>query len=131
MAPLRRVSGSIVPTKHAVHRLREHHARAGRGDVQLAVGLGEPIEPATARFRVGRRSRPSARRDVYVLAPDRQGLFVLIPSEGRSWLVVTYLRFGELQHRFAIQRWPDTGVPAGSVSASSSLPPHHDSKEAA
>ncbi len=101
-----RIRGSVEPSRHAVARYREHHRRSGMSDVRLAVGIGERVDAQLALTIVGRRPPRRKAMSVYVLAPDRRGLFVLVPLTRCSWKVVTYLRFGPAQLQFALSHWP-------------------------
>jgi len=128
MTTEQRLAGSVAPSRHAVQRFREHHRRAGIGDVQLAVGVGEWIEEQTALFLAGRLRRRGREASVYVLAPDRRGMFVLVRVAPHSWKVVTYLRFEASQVEFATSHWPCRSLPTRAPEPTNT---HTDSKEAA
>jgi hypothetical protein len=102
---------SVLPSPHALKRYRQHHPGATRGDMQLAVGTGIPVEPDTAHALCGRPAEQRLDTGSFVLAPDRRGLFVLVPFGPRGRLVITYLRFGPAQEDFAVRSWPARSEP--------------------
>lgn len=89
------------PTRHALLRYQEHYPTHTVGDLTLAVGTGDRISAEMAACFIGRPVTAGMRYSRYVLHPRRTGLFVLVHQQGRTFEVVTYLRFGAAQQRIA------------------------------
>ena len=85
---------------HALERYREHHPNATWADMKKALALGLPASTARVRDFIGWGwSDPD---DVYVVSPDRRGVFVL----ARGNHVVTYLRLNTEAAQACAERWP-------------------------
>lgn len=87
----------IVVSLHALDRYRGHHPEAEMADVEAAVAAGNEVDPDVV-WRVLQRRKQSQSGEVYRLAPDGAGLFVLAPK-GTGFIVPTYLRLGETQRQ--------------------------------
>jgi len=94
---------------HCLRAYRKHHQDALVCNVLENLRRGEIIEPEMALTLVGRRKRKT--ESMYILPPDRRGLFVIEPGNEetcefpRPYTMVTYLRFGLPQEEFVIKHW--------------------------
>jgi len=93
-------------TYHAQERFREHHPGATWDDVRNYIRFGTRVDGRVLCEMLGRRY--ARREDVYVLSPDRKGVFVLTPKgdpRNKQMTVVTYLR--QVHHQGPCQEhWP-------------------------
>jgi hypothetical protein len=114
----------IRVTHHAFARYQEHYRAADERQLLSDLQYSIEIEPRTARAMLGRLPdrKPDETPSYYLLSTDRSGIFVVIREPAP--IVLTYLRFGEEQKRFALSHWPVGSAPAneGIAPAESEVP---------
>jgi hypothetical protein len=95
---------TIYVSRHAKARAQEVWPCIGvRGIRRMLVETFEVDRGLAASF-LGRRLEDVA--DIYRVAPDLTGLFVIIRGDWRGPVVVTFIRFGPEQRRVAAGLWP-------------------------
>lgn len=97
-------------TGHALRAFQKHHPGAFFSDILHFMSRGVIIDAETALAIAGRSPRQT--QSLYVLAPDRQGMFVIQPEDSlrdpsfrRPHTMITYLRFSLVQEKFVIEHW--------------------------
>lgn len=96
----------MVVTDHAIQQFQRHDRDAGLLDVAHAIQNGIDVDEDTARpFRGLHGARKAQQKSYYVLVPSRRGMFVLGKENGK-WVVITYLRFQQMQEDLAWELWP-------------------------
>jgi hypothetical protein len=94
-------------SRHARDRFQEHHPDATSNDeIKTHVRYGVEVDGAVvAAALCWQMPRPGS---TYVLAPDRQGIFVIAENDNtyRPRTLVTYLRLGQHHQDWAHDQWP-------------------------
>lgn len=107
-------SVECVITPHATMRYREFYPDAERRDIRRSIVASQDIEREIARRLAGRSRVTSGDSTVFLLHPERTGLFVTDPSSG-DLVVITFLRFYSLaQHELAVHLYGE-GEPVTCV----------------
>jgi hypothetical protein len=90
---------------HAQERFQQHHPDASSWDeIKTHVRYGQPIEgEVVAAALCWKQARAGS---LYVLSPDRQGIFVIADNADGSRVLVTYLRLGLRHQEWAKNGWP-------------------------
>lgn len=115
-------------TRHALKRYRLHHPGASEQDICDFLSWGKEIDAPMALTLLG-RSALKKTQSSYVLAPDRQGLFV-VDTKIATKHVITYLRFGVRQSEFARKHWPFQAGSRARPGKRTNMPPKPDLSEA-
>lgn len=96
-------------TKHSLRAFRKQHPRAVVADILGNLARGKIVSKDLALAIAGRKKKKTT--SIYVLAPDRRGMFVIEPDNSlvetfsRPHTMVTYLRFSLIQEEFVIKHW--------------------------
>jgi hypothetical protein len=121
--------GPVLVTDHALERYQIHHPTARKADILSILPWGYRESGPVIQAVTGRGSEQT---DIFVVAPDCQGAFVLVPDE-KFTSIVTYLRFGESQSAFfrrAYAGMPNPGRPHTVVempiTTATSMPPEEE-----
>lgn len=96
-------------SKHALAAYRKHHPASWVPEILRGISHGSLIDSDLALVLVGRKLRDT--KSIYIIAPDRSGMFVIEPEEeigeryNRPYTLITYLRFSLPQKEFAMEQW--------------------------